>query len=205
MLFGGDLAIRIEGSAQAGDMLLGKIGLTMEHEVKIGLPTSSNVERAQRDDKFTMLVDSVQIVNDPQRMISRTRESTAGVTVVRLQRLDEPESAVRNSLYFSFVSLNCVFVCGLANKDRELYRRRGGLSSLLRRELPSDVIQTRAQLVDDLAAKDAETDRDDTVSVGLQRLLDNLRIIIWDNRVGASFEKGPDLSFEIDDILVGSF
>src|SRR2546423_1179796 len=61
----GDLAIRIEGSAKASDVVLGKIALTIEHQIDAGHSFSGNIESAHRDDEFTMLVACVHIVDDP--------------------------------------------------------------------------------------------------------------------------------------------
>ena len=114
----GDLAVRIEGSAQVGDISLGKIAITLEHDVHIGHARNANVECSDGENQFAMFVGSVHIVDDPKRVTVRPREQ-GGLSVVRLQCLYDTQGGLRDALYFSFKTGDCVFVHGLAKKDRE--------------------------------------------------------------------------------------
>jgi hypothetical protein len=72
----GDLALRVEGFAKTGHLRLRKIGVTIEVHQKISQPIDSDVESGKHDDKFTRLVDSVHIMDDPKRMRKRSVQGT---------------------------------------------------------------------------------------------------------------------------------
>jgi len=201
----GDLAVRIEGSAKADNIPLGKICLSVEHEPNAFHSSDGNIECGGGQDQFTMLVRCIHIVNDPQGIIERSSEHESGIASVRLHRLNDLSSSRADALYFSLISANCVFVHGLAQIDREL-DSPGVLRPLLRaRELPRDMIQARTQVMNDLATKNCESLWNDSVRMGFNRFLDGFRLIIGDNWVRPILKECGDFSFEIQDILVGPF
>jgi hypothetical protein len=67
------------------------------------------------------------------------------------------------------------------------------------------MIQTRAQMVNNLPAENAESQRHDSVRVRFYRFLDGSRLIIGDNWVGPILKEGGDFFVENQDILVGPF
>lgn len=201
----GDLAVRIEGSAKANNIALGKVCLSIEHGVDSSHSRSRHIEGSLRENEFTMLVRCIHLMNDPQRIVERASEQKSGIAVVGLHRLNDLSSRRPDALYFSLVSANCVFVRGFSRKDRERYSRRVFFPVSGAREFPSDMVQAGAQVVDDFAAEDAESAWDESVRVGFNRFLDGFRVIIGDNWVRPVMKECSDFSLQIQDVLVGPF
>ena len=199
----GDLAIRIEGSAKAGNLDFGKVVISLEHQVKASLPASVDMKSADCQNEFTMLVDHVHFVNDSERMAFWARQQ-GGRTMVRLQLLDDRPSRLGDPLYFSLVTGAFRFVSGGMKEDREFDCCRRLRASLQTRKLPSDMIQAGPQLMDDLSAQNAEADRDFSFGVEFDRFLKGFRIILGDSFIRPIFEESINFSFEVHDVLVGS-
>lgn len=145
-----------------------------------------------------MLIKSVHIVNDAEGIIQR-----AVTSLVRLEFVDSvADVRIRNSLYVSVITGRFVF--------RRSALKDGELDSVLvvapvseTGEMPSDMVQARPKMMNDLAAQNPETDRDKQVMMIIGRCLPLLIIWIGENWVFAATEEADDLTVEIDDVLVG--
>ena len=89
-----------------------------------------------------MLIDNVEIVDNPQGIIQRVGG------IVRLKRLDQSESLdILDQFYFSFVTSAVVRIGRPLLKNREVNPFVFRCSS--DREMPSDVVKTGSQMVED--------------------------------------------------------
>lgn len=69
--------------------------------------------------------------------------------------------------------------------------------------MPGDMIETRPQMVDDLAGQDGKTNRNRKVSVIIHSPLPFPRTWIGHDWIFAPAEEGPHLGVEISDALFG--
>jgi hypothetical protein len=152
-----------------------------------------------------MFVRDIHIVDDPKGMGIGAGEKKGGITMVRLQRLDDLSASVRDSVYLSLVFSNFVFRHGLAQVDRKLNRSRLLGSLLSTGEFPRDVVQARTQVVNDFSNKNTEPPWDDSLCMRFNRFLDGFRVIIGDTWVRPIIKEDRDFSFKIQDVLVGPF
>ena len=122
-----------------------------------------------------MLINNVHVVDDEKAMIRNIGPST-----VRLRLFDHSQDiSIRDSFYFSLVSLNFLFVRGLHFKDRKFDRSRFS-SRCVVGEVPNDVVQTRAQVVDNFASEDSKTQGNHFGFVILRRFLKSLVLRMGD-------------------------
>jgi hypothetical protein len=70
-------------------------------------------------------------------------------------------------------------------------------------KIPNDVVETRPQVVDDLAGQDAESERNLTTSMVFDCLRNHLLVVVTQDGVFALIEKGRDFGLKISDVLVG--
>jgi len=202
----GDLAIRVEGSAKSGNLSFGKIGFSVEHEPQAGFrAVRCNTERCLGEYEFAMLVRCIELVNNPQGISTRSGQEKSGVTLVRLQHLDDCAGLWRYSLYFSLVFTKFRFLNGLAQVDRKLDPPGISCPLLGGGEFPGDVIQAGAQVVNDLSNQDAKTKWDNSVYMRFNRFFEESRFLLGDNWVRPLFKERRDFSFEVQDVLIGPF
>src|SRR6266403_1883155 len=150
-----------------------------------------------RQDNFTVLVEHVHIVKDQQWGIERIR------SLVRLKSFYERASAeIRDSLYFSFISGNAVSIDGLFVEDGEVDSSNVVPTILRAGELPSNMIEARAQVVNDLTRKYTESERDNTILMVLDSLKEQLFVMLRENGVFAFLKERLHFGFEIMDSLV---
>jgi hypothetical protein len=71
------------------------------------------------------------------------------------------------------------------------------------RKMPNDMVEARSQVVDDLARKDAEPERNGELAVVLDCLRNNLCLVISEERVFAFLKEPGDFGLKILDVLVG--
>lgn len=148
-----------------------------------------------------MLIESVHIMDDAEGIAFGIAPS-----LVWLHFADKGKNfGICNPLYFSLVSADFVFRNWLFPVNGELDCGFEFNPVLSGGEMPSYVVKTRTQLMNDFAAQDAKTLRDDEVSMIADRILPLLRVRIGDDRVLASFEESHDFIVKVTDALIGPF
>lgn len=150
------------------------------------------------DYQFSVLVDNVEVMDSKEHRLCRIRAS------VWLKALDEvANSGVCDSLYFSFIHGEHVrrgwwfFENGKFNEPNVL------APVLAVGKMPDDVIEARSKMVNDLPGEDTESKGNRTLSVILNRLRNELLIVITEEGVFAVLKKTCDLHLKITDVLVG--
>jgi len=151
--------------------------------------------------EFPMLVESIHVMDDTDRVVFSIAPS-----FVWLYALDEREDAgLGNSLYFSLVSGKFVFRTWLFPKDREFDVVFGFQSIFGAGKMPDDVVETGAQMMNDLPAQNGAIQRNNEILMVINGILPFLRIHIGYDWILARLEKSDDLVIEINDVLVGPF
>lgn len=153
------------------------------------------------DDKLPVLVESIHVVDDEKKIVYNI-----GPSIVRLQFFDQaPDAWMRNSLYFSFVSFNLLFVDGLNLKHGEFNDILGLKPSFVAGEVPNNVVETGSQMVNNLPREYTESQRDELISMIINRLLPSLVIYMGNDWIFPALKKGPDFDIEVKDVLIGPF
>lgn len=151
------------------------------------------------DHQCAMLVNDVEFLDGKKKDVGRIYSA-----VVRLEPLDQfANSAVSDSLYFSFILGEHVRGGWPFFQDGELDRRDVLLPIVGCREMPDDMVEARSQVMDDFSGQNAKSKRNRALAVILDCLSDNLLIIFAENRVFAFLKKPCDLGLKIEDVLVG--
>jgi hypothetical protein len=139
-------------------------------------------ENVSDNDEFSVLVDSVQVVNEPEEVPARVWSR------VGLQFLDPPQGHLAsNSLYFSLVFVRFVFLRilgGIIVEDGELDTSRGIPPIFGGGKLPCDVIKCRPKMVDDFTGSDAPLRINAAIEDGLLDFLKCLPILIGPTWIG---------------------
>lgn len=152
-------------------------------------------------DDLTMFVPNVHFVNRQERRNVRVRN------VVRLNITDESEHiGIKNSLYFSVILGKTRFLAWPFFKDRTV-DKFGVLVPLgnVLGEMPHNVVETGAKVVNDFSCQNPEAWRNDAVLMIGDCLVRNLTVGIGEDGVFAALDKRDDLGIEIADVLVGPF
>src|ERR1039457_958681 len=153
------------------------------------------------DCEFPVLIKSVHIMDDTKGIAFSIAPS-----VVWLHVSNKVENlGIRNSLYFSLISANFLFRKRLFREDRELDGVFPFEPVFGAGKVPSDVIETGSQVMDDFATQHAKTWRYGETTMVVKRLLPLLRVHIGEDWILASFEESPDSTVKINDVLVGPF
>ena len=156
--------------------------------------------RGHTQDEFSVFIDNVHVVNDQERRIDRV----AGV--IRLKAIDQvAHISTRDSLYFSFISGNAVFIDWPHFKNGK-FDSAEMLSPVFRcGELPDHMIKTGTQMVDNLSREHGEPWWNHALLMVLNRLKEELVVVLGQDSVWAFLKKSVDFRLEITDILVGPF
>lgn len=72
-------------------------------------------------------------------------------------------------------------------------------------KLPSDVVKTGTQVVNDFASKNAEPERDDALFMVRDCLKESIFVVLGDDWVFAGLKEGVNLGLKIVDVLVRPF
>jgi len=202
----GDLGVLLQCSTNDRSVSGGHFSLLIEHNFsgKFGHVTRDvEYDPCSRCDnrEFAVFVEPVHIVDDSDGMTSSIVPSC-----VRLRVGDQlSDHSIPHSLYFSFVSGDCLFVRWPRLKHGKFDYIGKLAPSIVTRKVPNDVVKGRSQMVNNFSRENAESQWNDSVSVIVNRFLPTLVIWIGKNWVLPFFNEGVDLGFQVDDVLVGPF
>lgn len=166
-----------------------------------GIRREDEVSSTLHNDQFPMLIESVHVVDDAEGMVNRVCSQLVGLKIG-----DELANyaGVGDSAYLSLKSFQVVRV-GRFNEDRELNRVLiprglpiGGIG-----KNPNDVVETRTEMMNDLASQNPEPLRNCKRLMVLNRILPALVLWLGDNRVFAFLKEPENLIAEISDVLIG--
>jgi hypothetical protein len=177
----GNRCRRAQGKASG---LLGQWPVA-ENEHSRGISIANNKQEA-------VFVDVVKIVENPE---------VKAPTIVRLESIYNTYRIRADSLYFSAVSRH-IF-------GRSVVNREFGFvvwpSSVLLNELPSQMVEATAQLVDRFTSNKREFDRWMLENPNFIDNVSGLRINVFSHSIGIGFAEGIHPAFEITDVLFGPF
>ncbi|MFZ1011501.1 MAG: hypothetical protein WAN65_31985 [Candidatus Sulfotelmatobacter sp.] len=169
-------------------------------EANCEIKRNLNLDVGDDENKFSVLIKNVHLVNDEERRVDRVR------SLVRLKVSNQiANGRFCDSLYFSFISGDCIFIDRLILEKREFNFAKGFSSVLLGRKFPYDVVQTGSKVVDDLTSEHTESGWNRALLVILNRLKEKLVVVLGQRGIFAFFEKSSDFRFEITDVLIGPF
>lgn len=196
----GDLGILLKGICEVRPNFGGlKFSLLVKHRELAEFRGQIQGECGEYHDQLSVLVDNVQLLDDPKGIIERLRTS-----VVRLKFFDDvPGGRTGDSLYFSLVSGNVVLGDGFNFEDRKLNTPWSGLPDRRTGKLPDDMIESGSKMVDNFSSQNTETLGDFPLSVVVNSLMERLVVVIGDDLVIADFEEAGNFRFKILDTLIG--
>jgi hypothetical protein len=151
------------------------------------------------DRKFPVLIESVHVMDDADRVIFRIAPS-----FVWLQIEDQGKhDGIHNPLYFSVVSVKFFFRKWLFLKDGELDGVFVIPSVCTAGEMPDYMVETRPQVVDDFASQDTKPLRDGERPMVINSILPILRVWGGHDWILTSFKESDDFTVKISDVLIG--
>jgi hypothetical protein len=154
----------------------------------------------KEQDKLAVFVEDVHVVNDEQQTVNRVGG------VVRLKAFNEAKNfGICDSLYFSLVEGTTVFIDRFLFKDGKFDASRTTPSVFFARELPSEMVKARTQVVDDFTRDDAVADWDGAIPMVVNSLKEKLVVILGQDGVFAFLKEPCDFGLQITDTLVGPF
>lgn len=147
-----------------------------------------------------MFIENIHFVKYQKRVIYRIGR------VVWLKAINHIEdSAICDSIYFSLVSGNVVFL-DWSNLNNWKFDPSGKILPIgFTRRLPNNMIQDGSQVMDNLTSKDAEPQWDNPLIVILDCLKEELFVVLRENCVFAVLKERFDLGLKITNVLVCPF
>lgn len=195
----GDLAVLVELSQHIGGHLLlrQKVSAHFSNEIQ----WSGEMADGMRDNEFPVLVGNVHLVDDPEGINVGRR------AIVGLEFENDLEcTSVRHALYLSVISGQFVFKRWRRIKNGKF--QEGPVSRVPRGivgQLPNEVIQARPEMMDNLAGKDAEAERNRQRLVIFESLRMFLVVYLGHDGVVAFLKEPGNLGLKIDDVLIGPY
>ena len=187
----GDLTLLFYGACNLGGHRQG-FSACIEQSVLGKFRGNHDAERGKDENQFPMLIDSVHIVDNPKRIIKRVWSA------IWLKPLnDVPSTGTSDSLYFSLIHGNLLFLDGFRIKNREFNSVRVGSPVCITGELPCNMIERGTKVVDDLPSEHTEPYRDFPISVIIDSLKEQLVITIVDDWIFTFLKEPGDLGIEI--------
>lgn len=172
----------------------------ISHDVLVERTGDIQLDIRRNDDQLPVFIENVHTVKDQKGAIERVGG------FIGLQIPNEGTGVrICDSLYFSFVTRNFLFVDRFILKNGELDLTKVLLSGGSIRELPNDVIQAGSQMVNDFPREHFESHRDGPISVILHSIKNSIIVYIGHDWVFAGLKKEADFSLKITDVLVGPF
>jgi hypothetical protein len=198
-----DLSIMLNCILSSGEFPHSQnFSLTISQHIGNDADRSSLGERevgtTRDDNKLSVLIESVHIVDDAQRIVT-----SAGPALVRLKIGNQfSDSRLINPLYLSLKSGQFVFARDVG-KNGKFKTGSVQLPSFGIGEQPNDVVETRSEVVNDFTRQNAEPQRDLQILMIVNRFLPALIVWLGEDWVLAFAEELQDFSVEIADVLVG--
>jgi hypothetical protein len=159
-----------------------------------------HVETADSENNFVMLINSVQLMEGEKWMVVRLR------TVVRLGIINESESfSRRNAFYLSLVTSNFVFSPWFSGNNGKGDSSFVGSSVTLSRQRPSQVVETRTEMMDDLPSNNGKSWRNAPLDMVSQPFIKRLLLVFGESSLRALLEESSDLGVQIKHALIGPF
>ncbi|HEY4905048.1 MAG TPA: hypothetical protein VIH89_16355 [Candidatus Sulfotelmatobacter sp.] len=171
--------------------------LGLHHFREFGAEVLPNVEVAERRsyrNQKTVLVDVVQLVESPERVVS---------SLVWFDCVDSVYSILPHSLYFSSSS---GFIFRGIIKDRKV--NVPGIAnspSANHEELISQVVESTSEIVENVPGDHGDFDWNGFGPEDVVNELSHLRITLGANFVGVSSVEGQNGRLQLSDVLVGPF
>jgi hypothetical protein len=158
----------------------------------------SGFDDVGHDNQFAMFVHPIHIVDYPEGDI-RTIDS-----LVRLKVFDGfSRSRVKDALYLSVVTGDFIFLDRLLFEDGKFDPLRM-VSPLLRaRQLPSKMVETRAQVMNDLSGENREPKRDNLALEVARCFHRGIEVVLSPHSASVFSGESLDFGIKIDDVLVG--
>ncbi len=195
-----DLGVALQLRCEISGQDVYDISALITHDSLADLSRNPLRSGSETENQFSVFIDNVHVLDDKQGRANRVKG------VVRLKHLNKRANpCILNSLYFSFVSGNALFIDWPRFQDGKFDLAWMRLANNGIRKIPHHVVKHGAQVVNDLAAKDGEARRNGHLFVVGDRLTSSLSVVLGDERVAALIKKPNDRKIEILDILVGPF
>lgn len=193
------LAVALEIHCQIDGSEFGMCALIVCNK---GTHLGSEFPRPRRDaqNEFSVLIDTVEVMDNVDKSIDRID------SVIWLEQFDKSEGVgVCDSLYFSFVSGNAVFIDRPFLENRKFDTPRVFFPMFGGGKLPDYVIQTGSQVVDNLPGEHAESWWNHAVCMVLDSLKQQLRVVFWKDCVFAFVKECGEFRLQVTDVFVGPF
>lgn len=167
--------------------------------LKDNIGRDGNSSSGVAQDQFFMFIRNVHVVKDQQVGVERIGGR------VWLEPLNLREDApIGDSAYFSFV-LGKAFTLSWPHFENWKTDCATVFPDpvALGRKVPCEMVKAGAEMVDDLASQNAETQRNGLLLKALDRLKQKLHIVVGHGDVAAFLEEGINLPFKILNVFAG--
>jgi len=158
----------------------------------------SRLNDVRHDGKLAMFILPVHVMDNPDQKI-RTVDS-----VVRLKLFNGfSRVKVKDSLYFSVITGDFVFLDRRLFEDRKLDSQRVVPPLLTAGELPRNMVKARPKMVNDFSREHGEAERYSLLSKISNRLHHAIKIVLFPHSASVFLVENLDLPVKIEDVVVG--